>query len=239
MTTAASLLSSKKFVMAILSVIAFIAAKKGFDFDTAAAFTAISPMLAAIVGQGIADHGKSAAEINAASAAASSASATAALTAMVAPSSKPSPAIAPVAMLAVLLVALVALGTSACGPKSAAFAKGVWDCTQPQRAELVGQLEPALESIIVTSTSADGKSIDPAPLKAVTSKANLETEAGVVATCAISSAFAALLTPAPAKPGAPASSALAIDPGALHAAFDAMRADQFAGAHFQTAHGGI
>lgn len=61
MTAIKGLLASKKFVMAVLSVAAYLGAKIGLGFSAEEAFAVISPLLAAILGQGAADWGKSAA----------------------------------------------------------------------------------------------------------------------------------------------------------------------------------
>lgn len=55
------LAASKKFVMAILTMIAYLVGKFGFELDTEHVYGIISPLLAAIFGQGIADIGKPAA----------------------------------------------------------------------------------------------------------------------------------------------------------------------------------
>jgi uncharacterized membrane protein len=55
------LLGSKKVLMAVFTVAAFVGAKLGLNFDAGTAFAAISPLIAAILGQGAADYGKSAA----------------------------------------------------------------------------------------------------------------------------------------------------------------------------------
>jgi len=52
------LLSSKKALMAILSGVAWITGKAGFDFDTEVLAPAIAPLWMYIFSQGIADHGK-------------------------------------------------------------------------------------------------------------------------------------------------------------------------------------
>lgn len=59
------LLSSKKFQMALLAMLAHVLARYGLHMDPAQALEFISPLLAAILGQGIADHGKAAAEVHA------------------------------------------------------------------------------------------------------------------------------------------------------------------------------
>lgn len=59
------MLSSKKAIAALLATAAAIAGKLGFQLDTDAILVITSPLIAYIVGQGIADHGKGAAEVNA------------------------------------------------------------------------------------------------------------------------------------------------------------------------------
>jgi hypothetical protein len=59
-------LESKKFVVGILTTLAAIAARKGFDVDTTTILVCISPIMAAIGAQGWADSGKEAAKIAAA-----------------------------------------------------------------------------------------------------------------------------------------------------------------------------
>lgn len=61
--TVVALLGSKKFVMAMLTMVAALAAKYGLGFDPAQALAFLSPLIAAIIGQGVADHGKEAAKI--------------------------------------------------------------------------------------------------------------------------------------------------------------------------------
>lgn len=56
------LLTSKKFQAAVIAVLAQIAAKFGLELDEASALMLISPLIAYIVGQGVADLGKSAAK---------------------------------------------------------------------------------------------------------------------------------------------------------------------------------
>lgn len=58
------LLTSKKFIASIVGVIVTIAGKYGLELDEAALATIISPLIAYIVGQGIADHGKNKSEID-------------------------------------------------------------------------------------------------------------------------------------------------------------------------------
>lgn len=66
MTTLADLFRSKKFLVAIIAIAAGVAARYGFALDQAAVMEIVTPLWAFIVGQGIADHGKEAAKIDAA-----------------------------------------------------------------------------------------------------------------------------------------------------------------------------
>lgn len=66
MTVILDLLRSKKFVAAIAGVIVAGAARIGWDLDVDAVLTIISPILAAILGQGLSDLGKERAKADAA-----------------------------------------------------------------------------------------------------------------------------------------------------------------------------
>lgn len=57
-----TLLTSKKFVAAVIGVAVGLIAKLGIELDTDAVVIVVSPILAYIVGQGVADHGKSRAQ---------------------------------------------------------------------------------------------------------------------------------------------------------------------------------
>ena len=57
-----TLLTSKKFVAAIIGVAVGLIAKLGIELQTQDVVAVISPILAYILGQGVADHGKSRAQ---------------------------------------------------------------------------------------------------------------------------------------------------------------------------------
>lgn len=57
------LLSSKKFIAALVSAIIAVAGKYGFQLDEATIYLFIGPFITYIVGQGIADHGKNSPEL--------------------------------------------------------------------------------------------------------------------------------------------------------------------------------
>ncbi|HSR79120.1 MAG TPA: hypothetical protein VLN57_21280 [Xanthobacteraceae bacterium] len=116
-----------------------------------------------------------------------------------------------------LLVGLFVPAQIACSGKGTAVLHAVVNCAETEgRAEAVKVLTPVVTSVIVSSTSADGKVIDTAPIKNALTKANVLSEAGTILSCATERAFALLAAPAPAPvPRAPASAALVVDPTAV------------------------
>lgn len=134
-----------------------------------------------------------------------------------------------------LLVGLASTTTIACSKEArAAAAHAAWDCTAPERAEAVAVLTPLADSVILAAASGDGKLIDSSKLRAAFSRANLMTEAGALLTCAIASATAALMTPSKQTQGV---AGLVVEPAAVKAAFDELRAAQFPGTQIKTASG--
>lgn len=61
-----ALLASKKFVAAVVGIVLAIAGRYGFNLDPELVRELVYILIAYIIGQGIADHGKDAAKINAA-----------------------------------------------------------------------------------------------------------------------------------------------------------------------------
>jgi hypothetical protein len=235
------LVTSKKFLAAVTAIAIYIAGRFGFDLDTTVLDRIYAALLVYVGAQGIADAGKAAAAIAAASAA---------RPATVAASAAPPVAggltgvagVAGVAGAAVLALAVIGgAALTACGPRTGAVGHAVWDCTAPERAELVSVLTPVLDSLIVAAASADGSKIDLAPIRAALTRANLESDAGVLLSCAVATAFAALEHPA--KPASEALASVAarpaLDPAALRSTFDQLRAADFPGATFKTASGTI
>ena len=55
-----ALIGSKKFQAAVIAVVVMVGAEIGLDLDTEALLAIVSPLIAYILGQGIADHGKEA-----------------------------------------------------------------------------------------------------------------------------------------------------------------------------------
>lgn len=69
------LLSSKKFLASVVAGIVWGVGRLGWDVNPAEMTAAITPLLAFIISQGIADHGKGAAQVTAGSAPAAAAAA--------------------------------------------------------------------------------------------------------------------------------------------------------------------
>jgi hypothetical protein len=136
-----------------------------------------------------------------------------------------------VAVGGALVIACAAPGT-----KTAAIEHGLWDCTVPERSQAVDALKPMADSALEKIKNPDG-SIDTAALKALYSKANLLSDAGSLALCALTSTVAAIL----ATPGV-VSLAHAVGPKQgddLRTAFEAVRAVQFPGVTIKTPSGSI
>jgi hypothetical protein len=167
-----------------------------------------------------------------------SSAATAQPTASTVPPPVPPPLPTPTIVKATLVIlAILAAGSIplqiSCGPRSAAVARGIWDCLSPERQQAVDALTPLAESAILAAASADGKLIDASKLRAATSKATLETEAGVLIQCAMASAISEFLKPTPAGTGA---SPLVLDPDAVRQAWSQIAPE---GQQFKTRNGTI
>lgn len=168
-TALIALLSSKKFLMAILAIVAAVAARFGLGFDPAAALALVSPLIAAIVAQGVADHGSTAATINAAAAPTTKLEVT-----TPAPSGS-SPAAAVIAKVGGLFLVLFALaaaaGSSACSHPSA----------QTTIAVTLSATQGAEVSFVLWAQQCEGKahdedvSCEAAAVVAATSKPDGET----------------------------------------------------------------
>jgi len=57
------LLTSKKFQAAVIAVVVMVLSKIGLDLNPDMLLAVVSPLIAYILGQGIADHGKERAKI--------------------------------------------------------------------------------------------------------------------------------------------------------------------------------
>ena len=225
------LFTSKKFLAALTAVAVYLAGRFGFDLDTAVLDRIYAALLVYVGAQGVADVGKSAAKINAASISAPSALGTVTI-----PRS-PGLAGTAVPLLAVLLLggaAAMATGCTAAQRTTAEHA--LWDCTSSQRAAFVTAATPLADSAIAKATNPDG-SLDDAAIKALFAGANLKSEAGTVLAClAIETLTARAAAPALSARTAAAASPLGVS---AQTALDALRAAQFPGATFRTSAGTI
>ena len=64
-TTVKALLSSKKFIAALIAALVWLGGKVGLHVDSETMAGIVGPIVAYVLGQGIADHGKEAAQITA------------------------------------------------------------------------------------------------------------------------------------------------------------------------------
>jgi hypothetical protein len=238
------LFRSKKFFAAVTAIAIYIAGRFGFKLDTTTLDRIYAALLVYVGAQGIADNGKSAAAI-AAAASNPPASTTAVSNPPTSTAAPTRPIAAGVGSAALLLLAVFGVSMlTACGPRTKAIESAVWDCTAPERAEAVSVLTPVLESVIEAAASGDRSKIDLSSINTAISKANLLSDAGVMLSCAVASAFAALEQPTPPAPPTttvPNANATqhSFDPTALRAAFDQLRATHFPGATFKTRNGNV
>jgi len=138
----------------------------------------------------------------------------------------------PLLMLVLLVGAGGAALTSCTAAQLATAEHALWDCTSPQRAELVAAATPLADSAIAKATNPDG-TLDDAAIKTLFARANLKTEAGTVIACLAVETLAARAAAAPALSArvATAAAPLGVSP---QAALEALRAAQFPGATFKT-----
>lgn len=62
-TTVKALFASKKFVAALIAALVWLGGKVGLHVDSETMAGIVGPIIAYVLGQGIADHGKEAAQI--------------------------------------------------------------------------------------------------------------------------------------------------------------------------------
>lgn len=104
----------------------------------------------------------------------------------------------------------------------------VVDCTIADVKSHTNQYGPLLEATIRAATS-DAGAVDWTSVKDATK--GLAARTGM---CVLATVVARAMTPTPATPGAPQSSALQPDPASLRKGFDAIRAEQAPGVTFKT-----
>lgn len=218
------LLRSKKFVMAMLGMAAVILAKFGFHFDVEETMAWLTPLLAAILGQGIADHGKAAAIV------------ASDLNREVIQRDSQRGSVTMDALLQVALMIVIgalAIAAASCNMKNEIKQAGraLVDCTKAESARAVRELGPVVDALLV-STVGGGTRVDFKPLESLAKGWSLD-----LGGCIVADAVARALAPTPEDPGAPRSSELEVDRKALAADFAAFKARSFAGASFKLANG--
>lgn len=224
------LFGSKKFLGAIVGVIVALGARYGLNLDPEIVALIVGLFAAAIIGQGVADHGKEAAKINAAAPANDNTSNVGAVV-NVAPPAPSSPLggidkVAAVVLFVGITSTLVVGGVSACGNTKDALRAGgraFVDCMKPATKSAAGELGEAFENTVRNLLDSTGK-IDRAGLREVA--APLKSDAP---RCALDAAIAAVLNPPPPRPGAPASAPLEVDAADVSSAYAELRAEAWGG----------
>jgi hypothetical protein len=107
------------------------------------------------------------------------------------------------------------------------------DCTKGELPTVVAKFAPLLEALVIRSMTGDGKVDWPAVEDAT--RGLVGDEGG----CIVGSVVAKVLHPAPPKPGAPASSPLAVDATDLSLHFEDLRKRRYGGKTFHTVKGDL
>lgn len=131
----------------------------------------------------------------------------------------------PAIALVGVITALIVLGlTSGCAARqrTAAGVRAGLDCESRALTGTFAALLPVATDAVVSWISADGRSIDRTKLKAALSPL---TDKDTHVACAITTALAAIATPAPTQPDAPAAAGLEVDAAAVRATFAEVRAE--------------
>lgn len=243
-----NLFSSKKFLMAIAATIVTLGAKYGLNLDPELIALIVGTFASAIIGQGIADHGKEAARINLEKAPANSNvvvqtgdKPTAVEMSPDAVTTNPLPTIksgsggsGSTAQLSLFLVVLMSFGLFGC-PAIKDTAKRVagefTDCEKPELKSVWAQLLPMAAAVVEGAITNDGK-LDWGQLKSVA--APLKTSA---TRCAMATAVAEATRAG--KPGAPAASPLATNAEETKAGFKSLSVELWDGETFKTSAGAL
>lgn len=143
-------------------------------------------------------------------------------------------AIAVMSMFPILIAIAGQLAGAGCAGTRDRIANGVGafiDCEADNLRAAAADSIPLAKRALLYAISPDGLSIDTAALRADASSIK-----STAVRCALASAFAALLNPPKPVAGAPASSALEVDPAVVRAAFEELR-PALGGAAFKTSAG--
>lgn len=227
-----NVLKTKKFQMAIVTMIVAGVAKLGLNLDPVTTLIVVSGLLTAILGQGIADHGKSAAEIAAASQASPApapAPAASSATVKEAPASIEKSSTGAAVQLSLFLVAAVVVGLGF-SQASCGAAQRVVDeythCVAPDAGSTLAAMLPLAVTAVTAAVSNDG-TVDWNQLEAPARVLKTPAER-----CLLATALAELTRPSTAK-GTPQSSPLAADPERTRAGFTDMSARLWGGQKFE------
>jgi hypothetical protein len=201
-----ALLSSKKFLTAVFTVLANLALKFGLELDVDQAVALTSPLIAAIFGQTVIDVKKAG---NGASTAVT-------------------------LVFAFITAGVVGLAVTSSGCTKAQLkdagvraATSMVDCMQPTIVKTALELKPTYRELLELATGGDGK-VDREALKAAA--AGLKTPA---LRCAFSTVVAEAMHAVTNAAGGVQSAPLEVDKEDLAATFEAIRAESFAGERYK------
>lgn len=238
------LLTSLKFWTTILGITSTALAKKGIILDPIYADYIAGFFGVLLLGQGLADHGKERAKIEASVVTTSSASlVTPAGTSTENVETKKIPVVQPngfalldcllgVVIVALALVTAVSMvGCPGVGGAGKRLVGTAIDCAAPAALEATKQYAPAVEQLLQRSTSSEG-AVDQTSLEDATKGFLAET-----GWCVVENVVASALSRLP-LPGAPKASPLAADPEELKRTLGAIRASRYQGKTFKPAVGG-
>lgn len=225
------LLTSKKFIVMIAAAVVAVASKLGLNLDPDLVQQIVYLAIAFIVGQGIADHGKEAAKVEAASGVPVTTTVTetsstrdGALEAVVTSRTMETtvkPTQAGFARVGLLLVisAIFGAGMLAMGcnqvTHSAAVAKGASkNCLSEAAKARTKEFGPAVKASVLDAYDSSTRQINWAPIKQMALWFTVDS-----GMCVLANVVADLLAPPPAIPGAPQSAPIDIDPTSLRSGF--------------------
>lgn len=138
------------------------------------------------------------------------------------------------AILTLVVLTMGAPFVCGCGQlkdEARAAAKSVVDCTTTAATAALTEYGPTVEQVIVDAAQSDGK-LDWERVKSAT-----KSYASDAARCVLATTVARLMKSPAASPGAPQSATLWLEPIALARGWEAMRAEQLAGAKFKLSEG--
>lgn len=225
------LFSSKKFIVMIAAIVVAIAGKLGLNLDPDLVQQIVYLAMAYIVGQGIADHGKEAAKVEAASAVPVTTTTIetsstqddglppTTLTRTTETTIKPAQAgFADMAlMLAISMILCIVMVMEGChlAKHEASVAKdAAVDCLASRAQALTKEFGPAVKSVMLDAFDPSTREINWSPIKSITG--SFAKDSGM---CVLANTVADMLDPPPATEGAPLSAPVDMDPRSLRSGF--------------------